>query len=45
MGDYEFWIAYLHFVSSALTARGVYCRVPKKSGADTFSQKERADLA
>ena len=27
-------------VSSALAARGDYCRVPKKSGADTFPKRQ-----
>jgi hypothetical protein len=33
-------IAGPHFVRSALSARGDYCRVPKKSGANTFPKNK-----
>ena len=33
-------IARPHFLSSTLPARGDYCRVPKKSGANAFSKNQ-----
>ena len=38
--DFDYWIACMHFVRSTLAARGDYCRVPKKSGADTFHKRK-----